>query len=199
MRKNKKKRTSDFGVFLVLLTVIALCIALMICFKVFEKVEVRVEEYQYPLTYSDIAEKYAQEYDVPLSVVLAMIKVESNFLPEALSHAGACGLMQLMPDTFKWLVEKTGEKVTDEDIYDPEINIKYGTYYVSILYDKLNNWDHVYAAYNAGLTNVNKWLSDDRYSKDGILTEIPFEETANHVIKIQEAREKYIELYDLGE
>lgn len=202
MAKKKKRRNNGRGkgcLVALFVTVLVICILVVAALKLTEKIATEIDLKTYPLEYTDIIYKYADEYDVPKSVILAMIKVESNFKEDAVSGAGACGLMQLMPDTFTWLASTIGEEVSEDQIFDPELNIKYGTYYVSTLYARLGNWDNVYAAYNAGLGNVNKWLSDPEYSENGELTNIPFWETANHVNKLNNVRAKYIELYFLGE
>ncbi len=201
MAKKKRKRTKCKGRswIIAVFLVFALCICAVVGLKLTEKIGTEIELKTYPLKHTEIIYKYADEYDVPKSVILAMIKVESNFNVNATSHAGACGLMQLMPETFTWLASTLGESVTEDQIYDPELNIKYGTYYVSTLYSSLGNWENVYAAYNAGKANVLKWLEDSRYSENGVLTDIPFPETSNHVLKVSNARAKYNELYFLGE
>lgn len=200
-RRKKRRNKSFFGTCLVVFLVIVflLCVLALAGLKFTEKISDEIDLKTYPLKYTDIIDKYSEEYDVPKSVILAMIKVESNFREDAVSGAGACGLMQLMPDTFTWLASTLGETVTEDEIFLPDINIKYGTYYVSYLYGQLGDWDNVYAAYNAGLTNVRNWLADDRYSSDGELIDIPFWETKNHIVKVNKARDKYNELYFLGE
>ena len=155
----------------------------------------------YPQKYSEYVTKYAQLYNVPEDVIYATIKVESSFDPEAISIAGARGLMQMLPSTFEWLTtdEHLGENLTPNLLYDPEVNIRYGTYYLKYLYTKFNyNWDTACAAYNGGEGNVSKWLEDDKYSDgEGNLTGFPksFSETKNYVKKIRQAREMYIKLY----
>ena len=104
--------------------------------------------------------------------------------------------MQMMPDTFTWLTTITKDNHDKGMLYDPETNIKYGTYYLSYLYRKYGSWETVYAAYNAGEGNVDKWLGDkleDSGTKK--LDQIPFEETANYVKKVKKAAEIYERLY----
>lgn len=150
----------------------------------------------YPREYSEYVEKYANEYDVPEALVYAVIRTESSFDPNATSHAGAHGLMQLIPDTMDWLSRLLGEEAPTGDIYDPETNIKYGTYYLRHLYDRFDSWDTAIAAYNAGHGKVGTWLKDTRYSDDGVeLKNIPYTETRNYVNKISEAYDIYNELY----
>lgn len=198
-KRRKNRRNGSIRLIVIFIVLLMLCIGCVIGLKLTEKIATEIDLRTYPLEYTDIIFRYSREYDVPESVILSMIKVESNFKEDAVSPAGACGLMQLMPETFIWLASTLGEEVSEEQIFDPELNIKYGTYYVSTLYSRFGSWENVYAAYNAGHGNVAKWLSDPRYSENGVLTDIPFPETENHVKKLVNVRAKYNELYFLGE
>ncbi len=150
----------------------------------------------YPREYSELVSKYCGEFNVPEPLAYAVIQTESDFDPDAASHVGAKGLMQLMPDTMDWLSRLLGEDKPTGDITDPETNIKYGVYYLRHLYDRFDDWDTALAAYNAGHGRVTSWLSDSRYSDDGkILKEIPFEETYNYVNKVNASRKQYEEIY----
>ncbi len=156
-----------------------------------------IDEQTHPIRYEKIVEKYAEEYDVPEIVIFSVIKVESKFDANAISSVGAIGLMQMMPATFDWLTgdEHLGEHLSSLLLTDPEVNIRYGTYYLRYLYLKFENWDTVFAAYNGGEGNVAKWLTDPEYSENGILTYIPFEETRNYVTKVNDAIAVYEKLY----
>ena len=153
-----------------------------------------IDQKSHPKTYEEIVKTYSEEYDVPEALIFSVIKVESGFDPYARSSAGALGLMQMMPSTFEWL---TGEEHLNENLSalrltDPEVSIRYGTYYLRYLYLKFENWDTVLAAYNGGEGNVAKWLDDPEYSDgQGNLTYIPFEETRNYVKKVNDAMAKY--------
>lgn len=136
----------------------------------------------YPLDYGHAVERYSDEFSVPSYVVYSVIKVESGFDKDAVSEKGACGLMQLMPETYAWLAEMRGEVAGD--VFDPEENIKYGTFYLSFLYERYGNWTHALCAYNAGMGNVDRWLLEKPF-------EIPFEETQNYVNKLEVAIERY--------
>ncbi|MCI8612033.1 MAG: lytic transglycosylase domain-containing protein [Clostridiales bacterium] len=156
----------------------------------------KVDRANYPRDYSEYVEQYAGQYGVPEAVVYAVIKTESSFSSGAVSDAGAVGLMQIMPDTFNWLMTMTKESLEEGMLYDPATNIKYGTYYLSYLYLRYNSWDEVFAAYNAGHGNVDEWLEDEQYTdKDGKLSRIPFEETKNYVKKVNNAIDVYKRLY----
>lgn len=157
-----------------------------------------IEKKVHPLEYKEIIEKYATEYNIPEYVVLSVINTESSFEPEAMSGAGAMGLMQMMPETFKWLTssEHLDENLAVSSIYDPEVSIRYGCYYLRYLFQKFYNWDTVFAAYNGGEGNVAKWLANPEYSDGkGNLTHIPFKETRNYVKKVNREIEYYKNTY----
>ena len=154
-----------------------------------------VEEITYPIKYKEEIAEASAEFGVPKEVICAVIYTESRFNANAKSAVGARGLMQIMPFTFKDIQKALGTDYSDDDLYDPKVNIRAGTYYLSYLYKLLGDWELVHAAYNAGIGNVWSWLDDDRYSKDGKLTDIPFSETKNYVKKVALAKEKYKELY----
>lgn len=162
---------------------------------IYDFICMKFEERVYPLNYTDYVETNAEYYGIPKDIVYSVIKVESNYRYDAVSSRGAVGLMQIMPETFEWLLTKTGENHDMNKLYDPAVNIKYGTYYLSMLYNELAVWDTVYAAYNAGIGNVRNWLKDERYTTNGRLTNIPFDETSKYVVKVNEARDMYNKLY----
>ena len=156
-----------------------------------------LEKSAYPQGYSEYVTVYAEAYGVPETLVYAVIRTESDFESGAVSSAGAIGLMQLMPSTFQWLTDdKLFEHLEDGMLYDPETNIRYGTYYLSLLYDRYGRWDLALAAYNGGLGNVDEWLEDDRYADgEGGLKKIPFKETRQFLSRVTEAWEMYDKLY----
>lgn len=160
----------------------------------------KIEKKMYPREYSDYVTKYAAEYGVDEALVYAVILTESSFDTDARSHAGAIGLMQLMPDTLDWLSRLMGEKEPTGEITDPETNIKYGTYYLHHLITRFGSADTALAAYNAGHGRVANWLDDTRYSDDGkTLKEIPLSETKNYVNRVNERYNKYKKIYYSGE
>ena len=169
-----------------LILILALSIALIIHlsnrFNAPDKDVVKVED----IEYYELAKKYAEEYRIDIELVLATIDVESSFRKDVVSKAGAIGLMQIMPDTFNDLIERTGENYTTDDLYDPEVNIKYGCYYLRYLIDYFNDVNLSVAAYNAGIGNVNKWIKNSDYYDGESLIVIPFKETQNYCKKISE-------------
>ncbi len=153
----------------------------------------------HPTDYGEMIKRYAAEYNLPDNVIFAVIKVESDFDPNARSGAGAMGLMQMMPSTFEWLTgdEHLGEHLSTQCLFDPEVSIRYGTYYLAYLYRKFDhNWHNTFAAYNGGEGNVAKWLKEaNATDENGNLTYIPFDETRSYVSKVERAVENYKKLY----
>lgn len=148
-----------------------------------------------PLKYGDSIARYSAEYNVPPSVVYAVIKCESGFNPDAVSSAGAKGLMQLMPETFSWLCLNSGSEYTPEMILDPDANINMGVYYLSWLKSRFGSWELVWAAYNAGHNRVKKWTEDPTLFANGKLVKIPIEETAEYVERVSRCRALYLKFY----
>lgn len=151
----------------------------------------------YPIKYSYYVEKYCKQYNLDPNIIYAIIECESNFNESASSHAGAIGLMQITPETYEWAISKTGEKIQQEnDLYDPETNIKYGCYIYSLFLNEFKDQQVALACYNAGRGNVKNWLKDSRYSKDGsTLKVIPFKETEQYVKKVNNANKIYQIIY----
>lgn len=149
--------------------------------------------------YSDIIENKSDEYNVPQSVIYAVIQQESRFDASAESRVGARGLMQIMEITSDWIDKKRNlDSKSWNDMFDPEKNIDYGVWLLKYLFDLYGDWDTVYAAYNAGFNKVNSWLKDSNYSSDGVhLDFIPYEETDNYVKKVKAYQDWYEITYDL--
>jgi len=138
----------------------------------------------YPMRYQQYVSYYADLYAVPPEIVYAVIRTESQFDPDAVSKAGARGLMQLMPQTYRAVASEIG-RVPDECLaFDPGMNIQCGVYLLSQLYRKYAVWETAFAAYNAGETAVDRWLNDARYSHNGCLTKIPYGETERYVKRV---------------
>lgn len=145
-----------------------------------------------PTPYKDLANRYAREYQISPALVLAVMQTESDFDKNAISSADARGLMQITPETFEWLQTKTGEKLELDALFEPEVSVRYGTLFLSILSERFENLEAIVAAYNAGINAVTGWLADSRYSDDGkTLKAIPYEETEYYVVKIKRALEYY--------
>ena len=154
----------------------------------------------YPLQYTEEITAASEEFGVEPSLIYAVIHTESSFQPQVTSSAGAKGLMQLTDSTLEWALNRAGEKgkYTAEDLYDPQVNIHYGVYVLTLLGEQFENTETILAAYNAGIGRVGEWLKNPAYSTDGAhLTAIPYPETADYVERVQNARKRYQELYNL--
>ena len=180
-----------------LIMALILCAAILIGF-VTDAIWSYVEKEQHPINYEEIVSRYSEKYNVPKDLLFAVIKVESNFDPQAMSSAGALGLMQMMPKTFEELTTKhLCENLPFESLTDPEVSIRYGTYYLAYLYRYFDyNWHNAIAAYNAGLGNVSRWLkSSENVDENGNLVRFEYKETRSYVHKVEQARTMYQELY----
>ena len=121
-----------------------------------------------------IVNKYSYEYNLDPLLVLAVIKTESNFNTEAESNKGAKGLMQIMDSTGEWIASKLEvDNFNTNMLYEPEINIEFGCWYLNNLIGEFGNLDTALAAYNAGPNAVKKY--------NGIP---PYKETQNYVKSI---------------
>ena len=181
----------------------AVLLVLILAFLIFAGVMMNrstkmLEHWAYPIKYEEIVKQKAKENGVPVSVVFAVIRAESNFNPEAESRVGARGLMQITKTTYEWIDYYRGATGAEwDDFYTPEVNIDYGTWLLSYLYKSFGNWRTVYAAYNAGPNAVKKWLQNPEYSSDGeTLYNIPYSETSKYVEKVSSYRDGYMSVYD---
>lgn len=153
---------------------------------------------QYPLLYEDLIVKYAEQYSVDPFLVASVIFVESRFVHDAVSPRDAKGLMQILPSTGEWAAEIIHlEDYEEEQLFDPEVNIQMGCWYLGFLASQFpDSRELVLASYNGGIGNVRKWLDNREYSKDGkSLDYIPFRETRNYLVKVKEAYKIYKEVY----
>lgn len=151
----------------------------------------------YPIEYAAEISTHSQVAALDPYLVAAIIRVESNFQPDARSPKGAMGLMQLMPDTAAWVAQKMGRDYRELDLVDPGTNISLGTWYMKMLQEEFGG-DLVVAlaAYNGGRGNVNRWLAENRW--DGRLEsvgDIPFLETRLYVQRVLGNYDWYLRLY----
>ena len=153
-----------------------------------------VQEIKLPLRHEDIIRQQASEKHVDPALIAAVIYAESHFRDQT-SHAGAKGLMQLMPSTADYIASKSGgTKFERADLATPQINISYGTWYLRYLLTKYHgNTILSLAAYNAGETVVDKWRRDasERGERFTVADHIPFPETRDYVGRVLSARSQY--------
>ena len=157
----------------------------------------KILKIMYKTDYKEYVEKYAKQYEVDPLLVYSIIKAESNFKEGALSKKGACGLMQLMDETAKEVAENTVmEYESGTTLYNPEKNIYLGIVYYADLKGIYKNDELALAAYNAGVGNVNKWISEGTLKQDGSdIENIPFKETNTYVRKILNNYKIYKKIY----
>ena len=158
----------------------------------------RFLKFYYPYHYRQIIELNAKEFGVDPMLVAAIIRTESHFREDAVSPKGALGLMQIMPETARWIAEQLNlGLLTEEQIMAPEINIKLGTWYLASLLKEFNGRvDVAVAAYNGGRGNVKNWLHNKTWSGNyHDRHQIPFPETRQFLYKVRSAYEKYRLLY----
>ena len=142
------------------------------------------ERLRYPLRYSEYVRVHARENGVDPALLAAVIYQESKFDAGAKSKSGAIGLMQLTPTTAHGIAVRTGgSKFTTGDLYDAEINIRYGSWYLGHLEHRYGNERTALAAYNAGQGNVDRWLQ----SRQGIR----FPETRAYVDRVEHLKGVY--------
>jgi soluble lytic murein transglycosylase len=151
----------------------------------------KIREVTLPLRHEDIIRQQAKQKDVPADLIAGIIYAESRFRDQE-SHAGARGLMQVTPQTAELIEDLSGGSTFEaDDLSDPDINIRYGTFYFRYLLDKFDgNLVAALAAYNAGETNVASWGGSELRRED-----IRFDETRDFVDEVLEKREDYREHY----
>lgn len=169
---------------LIILTIIVIALIITII-----DIPTKIQKIIYKKEYTEYVSKYSQEYNVDKNLVYAVIKAESNFEADAKSNKSAIGLMQLLESTAKEVCTKIDLQLSDnelkEKLLEPEINIKIGTKYLSMLLEKYENIELSIAAYNAGIGTVNTWIEKGIIKSDGSdIENIPYKETNNYVRKI---------------
>ena len=148
---------------------------------------------RYPLHYSEYVRVHARQHQLDPAFLAAVIYQESKFDAHAKSSSGAMGLMQLTPSTARGIAIRTGGNAfRTEDLYDPDINIRYGSWYLDHLFQKYGSERLVLAAYNAGQGNVDEWRRHNQ--------PIQFSETRAYVSRVEKLRGVYRKAWakDLG-
>ncbi len=143
---------------------------------------------RYPLRYDTIVRGHARHYRLDAALLAAVIYQESRFRADARSPSGAIGLMQLLPDTARGIAIRTGGTAfRTDDLYVPEINVRYGSWYLRHLLDRYDDEPTALAAYNAGQNNVDRWR------RQGV--GIQFAETRAYVERIEKLKVVYRRTY----
>lgn len=159
--------------------------------------EKAVKEITLPLRHEDVIRQQAREKGVDPALIAAVIYQESKFRDQT-SHAGARGLMQITPDTARFIARRTGgTRFEIRDLANPDINIRYGSWYLKWLLDHYDGHTPLaLAAYNGGIGNVDKWVAaaggPDEFDH---VADIPFPETRAYVREVMRRREDYAREY----
>ena len=180
-------------------TLLIFLASIILFFAVYKvlNIEEIILKHLYPIKFKEQVYEYSKELDIDPMLTLAIIKTESNFKEDAVSSSGAIGLMQLMERTAKEQARKLNIEYSKEILYSSDINLKIGLNYFNTLLDYYNqNYILAFAAYNAGLGNVQKWINDGTIKPDGSdIENIPFKETNMYVRKIIKNYEIYKKIY----
>jgi peptidoglycan lytic transglycosylase len=146
------------------------------------------ERLRYPLAYQQIVRDHARHYRLDPALLAAVIYQESKFRPDVKSRSGAVGLMQLLPATAKGIAIHTGgTRFRVDDLYDPELNVRYGAWYLRHLLDRYGDEETALAAYNAGQQNVDRWRRQGG--------RIRFAETRHYVARVEHLKRIYRDAY----
>jgi soluble lytic murein transglycosylase len=146
------------------------------------------ERLRYPLRYESIIKGHAKNYGLEPQLLAGMIYQESKFDADARSPSGAVGLMQLLPETGQGIADRTGGNTwTPADLLNPELNVRYGAWYLRHLLDKYGSEELALAAYNAGQANVDRWRARG--------VGIQFDETRHYVERVRELKQTYARAY----
>lgn len=150
----------------------------------------------FPYYHKDTIEFYSRQNQLDPLLVASIIRAESKFDPMAESKKGARGLMQIMPETAKWICSKIDISFHNDTLFEPEHNIMLGCWYLANLREEFNNINLVLAAYNGGRGNVNKWIEEGLWKgEENNIDKIPFRETRDYIQKVKMNYDIYIKLY----
>jgi soluble lytic murein transglycosylase len=191
-RRPSRSRTLRRRVLLLLgFVVLSSAVAMMVLTPWADKA---VQEIQLPLRHDDIIRQQASDKNLDPALIAGVIYVESRFRDQT-SHAGAKGLMQIMPATADYIARKSGGTEFEQgDLADPQINIAYGSWYLRYLLERYHgNTILALAAYNAGEGKVDQWWREasDRGERFRVADHIPFPETREYVGDVLTARRAY--------
>ena len=169
---------------------LVLLVALLAALPFILKVPETVRQQLYPLEYEETIREVSAKHGLEPTFVAAVVYTESRFRPDARSHRGAYGLMQLLPETAKFIQGRSG---IEGDWRDPKTNLGLGSWYLGYLEDRyLGDERLVLAAYNSGESQVDAWVSEEGFD---VAEDIPFRETHKYVDDVLEAQQTYEELY----
>lgn len=169
---------------------LALLVATLIALPLALRAPDAVRQTVYPLRYETLIREESRRYGLEPTFVAGVIYAESKFDPEVVSHRGAYGLMQILPETADFIAGRSG---IEGDFRNPETNLRMGIWYLDYLDGRyLGDERLMLAAYNSGEGRVDRWISDEGFD---IGEDIPFQETREYVDRVLEAQQTYEELY----
>ncbi|MDD4295986.1 MAG: lytic transglycosylase domain-containing protein [Ruminiclostridium sp.] len=152
----------------------------------------------FPMPYYEEVEEYAHKNNLKITMVYSVIKAESGFRPSVVSHKGAIGLMQITEKTGQWIASQLDMKdYQDQTLTDPEINIRFGCWYISYLLDRFSgNNELALAAYNAGEGTIRKWIESGEIKwKGNEIKSLPYPETEKYLVRVNRIYFIYKTLY----
>ena len=200
--KNKRKRSvlAPSPPQMVILRVCMVLLALLLAaITLLNRGSDTVMNTAYPRKYDEYVTYYAGKYQIDPYILYSIIRTESNFNPQAESNVGARGLMQITEITFDWIKTKIApdEPLTFDDLYDPEVNIRFGSYFISYCLQRYDDdLATAAAAYHSGWGTVDNLLRMEEHSSDGqTLKGFPYNQMHHYVEKITAGYAAYTRLY----
>ncbi len=206
-KKKKKTKQDNYLAFAIFITIgLLIAAGLIVIFKKPETQQKAKNFFTYPTEYEEYVIKYSNEYGIDPRFVFAVINTESHFNENAESEVGARGLMQIMPDAFDWIKFRLNDDrdITFDDMFDPQMNIQYGAYMLSYLYEDFGSYELTAAAYHQGMNAVRAWIDDgtidpDTFSIENGLEAMPSDLTQDYIYKVMKAYDKYMDNSQLEE
>src|SRR5215218_5669875 len=195
-QRRRRRQVVRRRIALLVFAVVACCVLLAIVVRPFA--DKAVQEISLPLRHEDIIRQQARDKGLDPSLIAGVIYVESRFRDQT-SHAGAKGLMQILPSTADYIARKSGGTAFEEgDLATPQINIAYGSWYLRYLMQHYHGNELLaLAAYNAGEGKVDEWYRDAsaRGEDFEVAKHIPSPETRSYVGSVLEVRGRYRQEY----
>jgi soluble lytic murein transglycosylase len=176
-----------------LATIAAVAIGVLATAFAVSRLDTAVRKLALPLNHAEVIREQAAEKHINPALIAAVIYAESKFDPRP-STAGAEGLMQILPDTARFIAHLSGgTRFVASDLATPSINVAYGSYYLRYLLDHYDGDEMLaLAAYNAGLANVDSWVAHAGAAGRRLTTDaIPFTETRAYVHRVLDAQRAY--------
>jgi soluble lytic murein transglycosylase len=165
----------------------------------FSDVPVNVWKTLYPLPYEASLRREAARNNFDPMIAAGLIRQESTFQADAVSHANAIGLMQVLPKTGKLLAKQLKVRYVKTKLFDPEYNLELGMLYIADLQRATGAPEYALAAFNAGEDRIAAWRAERNYEEIPELVEsIPFTETRDYVQIVLRNAEVYRMIYGAG-